>query len=322
MAPRIPSIPKTVDLTGQSVLVTGSNTGIGFENARQFLRLKASPVYLAVRSSTRGEAAKKLLLEDTIVKSENPGAVVEICEVDLASFDSIAKFAAKFNGVKQLNIAVLNAGVSFFKYIPTSDGYETVLQVNYLSNALLATHLLPLLKAGAVASGKPSHLAFVSSNMQHMTSFKKTSIKPEENIIDWFNNKANFGLDRYNVSKLLLTGFTNEFASKVGSDQVIINSMCPGLVATNFDTNSPFILKYFMKGVRSLMARTPEEGARALTLAATTGPEGSGKYYSDGKETPPAAFLLTEEGKAFQKKLWDQTLERIQTLDPSSPPPV
>ncbi|EGX43538.1 hypothetical protein TWF173_008040 [Orbilia oligospora] len=322
MAPRIPSIPSSTDLSGQSALVTGSNTGIGFENARQFLQLKASPVYLAVRSVERGQEAKKLLLDDPEVKKKNPGAVVEIYQVDMASFDSVAAFAQKFSEVKKLNIAVLNAGVSFFKYIPTSDGYETVLQVNYLSNALLATHLLPLLKAGAAASGKPSHLAFVSSNMQHMTSLKKNTIKPNENIIDWFNNRANFGMDRYNVSKLLLTGFTNELASKIDSSQVVINSMCPGLVATNFDTNSPWYLKYLMKGVRSLMARTPSEGARALTLAAITGTEGNGKYYSDGKETPSAALLLTEDGKAFQKKLWDQTLERIQQLDPTSPPPI
>ncbi|KAK6361725.1 hypothetical protein TWF730_005439 [Orbilia blumenaviensis] len=319
MAPRIPNIPSTVDLTGQSVLVTGSNTGIGFENARQFLELKASPVYLGVRNLEKGDEAMTALRNDPKIKKVNPNAVIKLYQVDMASFDSVAAFAKKFSEVEKLNIAVLNAGVSFFKYIPTGDGYETVLQVNYVSNALLATHLLPLLKAGAVASGKPSHLAFVSSNMQHLTSFKKNSIKPDENIIDWFNNKANFGMDRYNVSKLLLTSFTNELASKVDPNQVIVNSMCPGLVATNFDTNSPFILKYFMKGVRSLMARTPYEGARALTLAATTGPEGNGKYYSDGKETPPAAFLATDEGKQFQKKLWNQTLERLQQLDPTSP---
>lgn len=320
MAPRLPNIPSSTDLTGQSVLVTGSNTGIGFENARQFLELKASPVYLGVRSVEKGEEAKKQLLSDPNIKKKNPDAVIEVYQVDLASFDSVAAFAKKFSEVKTLNIAVLNAGVSFFKYVPTTDGYETVLQVNYLSNALLAAHLLPLLKAGAAASGKPSHLSFVSSKMQNLTSLKPNSIKPEENIVDWFNNKANFGMDRYNVSKLLLTGFTNELASKVDANQVVVNSMCPGLVATNFDTNSPFVLKYFMKGVRSLMARTPSEGARALTLAATTGAEGNGKFYSDGKETPPAPFLSTGDGKKFQKKLWDQTLERLQKVDPTSPP--
>ncbi|KAK6534380.1 hypothetical protein TWF281_005703 [Arthrobotrys megalospora] len=319
MAPTLPRVPSSTDLSGQSVLITGSNTGIGFENARQFLELKASPVYLGVRSVEKGEEAKKQLLNDPNVKKNNPDAVVEVYQVDLASFDSVASFAKRFSEVKKLNIAVLNAGLSFFKYVPTSDGYETVLQVNYLSNSLLAAHLLPLLKAGAAASGKPSHLAFVSSKMQNLTSLKKDSIKPDENIVDWFNNKANFGMDRYNVSKLLLTGFTNELASKVDGNQVIINSMCPGLVATNFDTNSPFILKYFMKGVRSLMARTPSEGARALTLAAVTGAEGNGKFYSDGKETPPAPFLSTEDGKKFQKKLWDQTLERLQTVDPTVP---
>ncbi|KAF3935176.1 hypothetical protein ABW20_dc0108670 [Dactylellina cionopaga] len=322
MAPSLPQIPSSVDLTGFSVLVTGSNTGIGFENARQFLELKASPVYLGVRSIERGEEARAQLLNDPNVKKKNPDAIVKVYQVDLASFDSVAAFAKKFSEVKTLNIAVLNAGVSFFRYVPTVDECETVFQVNYLSNALLAAHLLPLLKSGASATGKPSHLAFVSSKMQNLTALKKDSISPQENIIDWFNNKSNMGLDRYNVSKLLVTAFANELASKVeaAEEKVIVNSMCPGLVATNFDTNSPLLLKYLMKTVRSVMARTPSEGARALTLAAVTGVEGNGKYYSDGKDTPPAPYLLTEEGKAFQKKLWGQTIERLQKVDSTLPP--
>ncbi|KAF3904984.1 hypothetical protein AA313_de0201432 [Arthrobotrys entomopaga] len=322
MAPRLPQLPSSTDLSGLSVLVTGSNTGIGLENARQFLTLKASPVYLGVRNIEKGEEAKAQLLNDPIVKEKNPDAVVEIYLLDLASFESVKAFAKRFSEIKTLNIAVLNAGVSFFRYVPSGDGYETVFQVNYLSNAFLAIYLLPLLKAGASASGTPSHLAFVSSKMQNLTALKKDSIGPQENIIDWFNQKSNFGMDRYNVSKLLVTAFANELASKANPDktEVIVNSMCPGLVATNFDTNSPFLLKYFMKGLRSLIARTPSEGARALTLATLTGPDGNGKYYSDGKETPIAPFLSTDEGKVFQKRLWDQTLERLQKVDSNLPP--
>ncbi|KAK6544875.1 hypothetical protein TWF694_001555 [Orbilia ellipsospora] len=321
MAPHLPQLPSSTDLSGLSVLVTGSNTGIGLESARQFLTLKASPVYFGVRNIEKGEEAKAQLLNDPTIKEKNPDAVVEVYQLDLASFESVTAFAKKFNEVKTLNIAVLNAGVSFFRYVPTVDGCETVFQVNYLSNALLAVYLLPLLRAGASASGTPSHLAFVSSKMQNLTSLKKGSIGPDENIIDWFNQKSNFGMDRYNVSKLLVTAFTTELASKANTDkaEVIVNSMCPGLVATNFDTNSPFILKYFMKGLRSLIARTPSEGARALTLATLTGADGNGKYYSDGKETPIAPFLSTDEGRAFQERLWDQTLERLKQVDSNLP---
>ncbi|KAF3941783.1 hypothetical protein ABW19_dt0204599 [Dactylella cylindrospora] len=320
MAP-LPEIPSSTNLAGYSALITGSNTGIGFENARQYLQLGVSPVYLAVRNVDKGEQAKRELLSDQVVKRNNPDAVVQIYPVDLASFESIKTFATKFTEeVKQLNILVLNAGVSYMKFVPTKDGGESTFQVNYLSNTLLASYLLPILKASAASSGKPSHLAFVSSSMQNVGGFGTRKVIPEDkNIIEYFNDKSNMALDRYNVSKLLITAYTNELASHVNSDEVIINSMCPGLVATNFDANSPFWLKSIMKIVRTFAARSASDGARALTLATLTGPEGSGKFYSNGKVTPPAAYLATEDGKKFQKKLWAQTQEQLLKIDPTVP---
>ncbi|KAF3920741.1 hypothetical protein ABW20_dc0100165 [Dactylellina cionopaga] len=293
MAPKIPDIPTDVNLIGYSVLVTGGNAGIGFENARQYLQMSASPLYLAIH----------------------------IYQVDLSSFDSVTSFTKKFfEEVRSLNIAVLNAGLTVLKYIPTTDGMETTFQVNYLSNAMVATYLIPLLISTATPTGKQSHLTFVSSKMQTVGSFGTKKIIPEDkNIIDWFNDKENMGLDRYNVSKLLVTAYANEIASRVDAHQVVVNSMCPGLVQSGLDNNLPVLLKYAMKFVRSVVARTSSEGARAVTLATLVDTEGNGKFYTDGIITPPASFLSTEAGRAFQKRLWDQTQERLRSLDSSIP---
>ncbi|KAK6332228.1 hypothetical protein TWF696_002949 [Orbilia brochopaga] len=321
MAPRLPDIPSDADFTGYSILVIGATAGIGLENARQYLQLNVSTLYLGVRNLEKGERVKKELLDDPVVKQKNPHADVQIYQVDLASFASIKSFSEKFlEEVKALNIAVLNAGVALLNYIPTTDGLETTFQVNYLSNALVATYLVPLLTSTAKSSGKLSHLAFVSSMMQNVGGFGTKKVIPqEENILDWFSGPTNHALDRYNVTKLLVTAFANELASHINADYIIVNSMCPGLVQTGLDDNMPFFIRYPMKIIRSFAGRSPSEGARALTLATLVGWEGNGKFYSDGHLTPPAAFLSTTEGQKFQRRLWQQTQERLQTIDPNVP---
>ncbi|KAJ6259422.1 hypothetical protein Dda_6324 [Drechslerella dactyloides] len=288
MAPKLPNIPTSADFTGYSILIIGATAGIGLENARQYLQLGVSTLYLGVRNVEKGEQVKRVLLDDPIVKLKNPHAVVQIYEVDLASLASVASFSRKFpEEVKTLNIAVLNAGVALLNYVQTIDGMETTFQVNYLSNAWIATSLVPLLTSSAAASGKLSHLAFVSSMMQNVGGFgTRKTVPQEENIIDWFSSQNNHGLDRYNVTKLLLTAYANELASRINADQVVVNSMCPGLVQTDLDNNMPFFIKYPMKVLRSFAGRSPSEGARALTLATLTGRDGNGKFYSDGHVTP------------------------------------
>ncbi|EWC45492.1 hypothetical protein DRE_00891 [Drechslerella stenobrocha 248] len=288
MAPRVPDIPAGTDLTGYSVFITGATAGIGLETARLYLRMNASPVYLGIRNLEKGKQIQQKLLEDKVIKQNNPNADVRLYRLDLASLESVKSFAKGFLAeVKSLDIAVLNAGVVFFNYVPTIDRMETTFQVNYLSNALLASYLVPLLTSTAVSTGKLAHLAFVSSEMQKVGSFGTKTVIPEnENIIDWFNDKANHGMDRYNVSKLLLTAYANEIASQVDSRQIVVNSMCPGFVYTSLDDNLPFYAKYLVKGFRYMTAKTPVEGARAVALATLTGPDGSGKFYANGKVSP------------------------------------
>ncbi|KAF3911343.1 hypothetical protein ABW21_db0208927 [Orbilia brochopaga] len=287
MAPRLPDIPTDTDFTGYKILIIGATAGIGLENARQYLQLNVATLYLGVRSIEKGELVKRELLEDPIVKQKNPHADIRLYEVDLASLKSVESFSKKFfEEVHTLNIAVLNAGVALLSYTPTIDGLETTYQVNYLSNALIATYLAPLLTSSAKSSGKLAYLAFVSSMMQNVGGFgTKKVISPEENILDWLGGPTNHAMDRYNITKLLITAYANEMASRIDSDYLVVNSMCPGLVQTGIDNNMPFFIKYPMKLIRSFAGRSPSEGARALTLATLVGREGNGKFYSDANVT-------------------------------------
>ncbi|KAK6544869.1 hypothetical protein TWF694_001549 [Orbilia ellipsospora] len=320
MMPKVPAFPPNLDFTGHSILVTGANSGLGFASALHYLQLKASTLYLLVRSLEKGEQAKKELLADPLVQKNNPKADIHIYQVDLASLDSLRSFSKKFfNEVQALNVAVLNAGVGYFNYNPTIDKMESTFQVNYLSNAILTSYLVPILKQSALTTGRPSHLTIVSSMMQNRTSFGENTIPQSESVFDWFNDPKNMGVSRYGQSKILATAYANEAASRVDPAQVVVNSMCPGFVKTGFDVNSPGFIKYPMKILRSLLARSTEEGARAIVLATITGPEGSGKFFTDGAVTPPASFLLTSEGQKFQKRMWDETQERLRAVDLNLP---
>lgn len=92
---------------GQTIIVTGSNTGLGLEAAKHFTRLGAEKIIVAVRNLGKGEAAKK-----TIEESTQRLDVVEVWSVDLSSHESIKQFAKKVERLKRLDALVENAGVA------------------------------------------------------------------------------------------------------------------------------------------------------------------------------------------------------------------
>jgi NAD(P)-dependent dehydrogenase (short-subunit alcohol dehydrogenase family) len=96
----------TKKFTSQTIIVTGSNIGLGLEAARHFVRLDAAKVILAVRTLSKGEAAKA-----SIEGSEKRLGVVEVWELDLASYASVKAFAGKAKALERLDIVVENAAM-------------------------------------------------------------------------------------------------------------------------------------------------------------------------------------------------------------------
>jgi NAD(P)-dependent dehydrogenase (short-subunit alcohol dehydrogenase family) len=97
---------------GKTVIVTGSNVGLGLEAARHFARLGASKVILAVRSTSKGEEAQRDIEKSTGVKN-----VFEVWQLDMSSYQSVLDFAARAEKeLERLDIVVLNAGISAGKF--------------------------------------------------------------------------------------------------------------------------------------------------------------------------------------------------------------
>ena len=114
--------------TGQTVIVTGANVGLGLEAARHLTRLNAEKVILAVRSLDKGEAAKKSIEETTGRKG-----VVEVWQLDLSSYESVKQFIKRAEGLKRLDAIVENAGIATETYRLTEGNESTITTVSDLN---------------------------------------------------------------------------------------------------------------------------------------------------------------------------------------------
>ncbi|XP_030839711.1 retinol dehydrogenase 12-like [Strongylocentrotus purpuratus] len=146
-----------VDLTQKTVIVTGANTGIGYETAKTLAQLGAK-VIVACRSEAKAnEAMERMKMEHSEEKADDKKSKVEIkandldvefMTLDLSSIASTMSFVEEFKAKGlPLHILVCNAGMAYGGEVKTADGFELHFQVNYLSHFLLTLHLLPVLKA-------------------------------------------------------------------------------------------------------------------------------------------------------------------------------
>ncbi|CCD45172.1 hypothetical protein QC760_006064 [Botrytis cinerea] len=145
---------------GKTIIITGGNTGLGFEAAKYYLKLKASRVILACRSLEKADKAK-LELEQSFPIS---GHIVETWQVDLSSYASVIQFYEKARSLPRLDVLLLNAGIMTKEYRVAEDN-ESTITVNVISTFLMAFLLMSKLKETASFFGTTPHLTVVSSDL-------------------------------------------------------------------------------------------------------------------------------------------------------------
>lgn len=127
------------DLTGKVIIVTGANSGIGFEAAKAFSR-KGAQTILACRNMDKAKSAMAQ------IKEEIPDAAVDIMQLDLASLASVQQFADTFKAnYERLDVLVNNGGIMWRPYATTEDGFESHFATNHLGHFALTGHLLDIL---------------------------------------------------------------------------------------------------------------------------------------------------------------------------------
>ncbi|KAJ5902568.1 Short-chain dehydrogenase/reductase SDR [Penicillium taxi] len=300
-----PSYP-TQSFEGQTVLVSGSNVGLGLEATRHVVRLGAAKVIMAVRNVKAGEAAK-----EDIEKSTGRN-VCEVWEMDLASHSSVLAFGERISQLPRLDAAIMNAALATnnFELVGT---YEKTITVNVINTLLLSLLILPTLKATKMQfpSSQP-HLSLVVSEVHGWVDFPEWKAdEPLKVISDPATAKMT---DRYPLSKLLEVLLVQELAGRVKGSEVIITMVNPGLCHSALAREAGIglaVMKFFM-------ARTTEIGSRTLIAGISTGIEGHGAYMSDGYtcNTNLSPFVRSEEGRQAREKLWGQVTTILEGYKP------
>ncbi|GAB7360270.1 hypothetical protein MBLNU230_g8029t2 [Neophaeotheca triangularis] len=161
----IPEFPNS--FSKQTVIVTGSNTGLGLEAARHIAHQGATKVILAVRDTTKGETARQ-----DIVANGAGETAVEVWQLDMASPDSIKAFTQRASKLDRLDAACLNAGMASREW-RTFDGVEATVATNLAGTMLLACLLLPILQASARETGLSGRLSFVGSDVVFVADLRE-----------------------------------------------------------------------------------------------------------------------------------------------------
>ncbi|KAE8337308.1 hypothetical protein BDV24DRAFT_140255 [Aspergillus arachidicola] len=311
-----PSYPES-SFADQTVIVTGSNTGLGLEAARHFYRLNCARLILAVRTVTKGQTAKEEII-DSVKHRSDPDAI-KIWELDQSSTASTLAFADRVKReLPRVDVLVANAGINPSNWVVT-EGYEQAVQVNVLNTFLLALSLLPKLNETKEAFPESHpHLVIVSSEAHRLTNF------PEINAPDLYaklNEREAFSQQpRYQVTKLIEVLFTRELVARLESEiasapSVIINIVNPGLCSSNLDRSGsepPLTVRI----MRRILDRTTEVGGRTFVLAAAAPPTSHGEFQSDGVNQDVESWIYTDLGRRAQEKVFDQTLKILEARKP------
>ncbi|KAF3480834.1 uncharacterized protein GIQ15_06181 [Arthroderma uncinatum] len=294
---RLP-VPKH-DFTGQTIVITGGNAGLGLEAARYFLKLNASEVVLGVRTLSKGEKAVQ-----NLEKSTGRAGLIRVFQIDMENSVSVREFAAAVSKLPRVDVLLLNAGKMEQKfYIAEED--ESTITVNVVNTMLLALLLLPKLRSSAVDSGSIPRLCIVASDRHVMTNLPQWKTP---NTFATLRKETRSGPDdRYYVSKLLqvlcMRALAADTAAK--SPRVVVNAFTPGYCLTGL-VNKMTGLWGLQLQIMKILARTAEEGSRTLIHAASLGWEGHGQYLNDCKidERALSKFVKSvEEGLISNGKM-------------------
>ncbi|XP_059144159.1 WW domain-containing oxidoreductase-like [Physella acuta] len=202
------------DMTGKYVLITGANSGIGFETARS-LALHGATVVMACRNTQSAHDGRAKIIQ------EMPSAKVEVMHVDLASLKSVKHLAESYEEKGwPLHILILNAAVFALGFSMTEDNLETTFQVNHLSHFYLTKLLVNTMMRSA-----PARIIIVSSESHRFSDLKETNVTPEK-----LSPKGNsyWHMSAYNNSKLCNILFTSELNYRLSPHGIVANAVHPG----------------------------------------------------------------------------------------------
>ena len=278
------------DQTGRTAIVTGANTGLGYETAAA-LAAKGAHVVLAVRNLEKGNDAVRR------IEAATPGADVELQRLDLSSLASVREAAEELRSKNErIDLLINNAGVMYpSPRQTTADGFELQFGTNHLGHfaltGLLLENLLPV---------DGSRIVTVASNAHKQ--------RGEIHFDDLQWERSYDRVAAYGQSKLANLMFTYELQRRLAAKgaPTIAVAAHPGLSSTDLMRHLPAPLRPFIP----LVAQSPARGALPTLMAATVpgvrggqyyGPDGLGEWRGDPKLVQSNRKSHDE---AVQDRLW------------------
>ncbi|XXK31166.1 oxidoreductase [Rhodobacteraceae bacterium nBUS_24] len=282
------------DLSTKTYVITGSNSGIGFEAAR-LLGERSAKIIMACRSINKGEKARDKLKETCT-------GDVDLVQIDLSDLSSVRKGAdeirARANSIDGL---VNNAGIMMTPQEKTVDGFDLQMGANHLGHFLLTGLLLDKVEA---ANGR----IVVLSSIAH----KGGAL----DLDDFMSDRKYSPTRAYTQSKLanLMFAFELDRRLQAAGSKAICIACHPGYTDTNLQSTGPTgFLKVFWSTMNKLAAQGLEAGATPTVLAAAGKEAKRGAYYGPGRfgDTRGSISDANVSGHALdqdkQKRLWEKS---------------
>lgn len=287
------NIDKITSQKGRLAIVTGANTGLGFETALALAK-KEMKVIMACRNMVKAEKAKHHILRKL------PNANLEIMQIDLNSLKSVRDFAVNFLAkYNHLDVLINNAGIMVPPYHKTEDGFESQMASNYFGHFLL-TGLL----SGAIEKTLNSRIVSVAS-----IAHKQGKI----NFDDLNFEKKYSPMEAYKQSKLACLMFAYELQRRLKKANFKTLSVAahPGVSITDIGRNVPRWIYNIALPFMPLITHTPDKGAEPIVYAALGtgvhggdyfGPKGFLEMFGKTGKADSTPLALNEE---IAKQLWD-----------------
>ncbi|WP_136716827.1 oxidoreductase [Halorientalis salina] len=292
------------DLSGKTVIVTGANSGLGFEGAKQFAASGAT-VVLACRSPDRGEEAAEEIRRSVY------DATLDVRKLDLADLSSVESFATAFLAdYDELHVLCNNAGVMAIPRGETADGFETQFGVNHLGHFALTGHLIDVIRDTPTFS----RVVTQSSGLHERGDIDLSDLQSEAEYDKW---------DAYAQSKLANLLFAFELDTRLnhaGVENAISVGCHPGYADTNLQRRGPeasgsTLRLWLMKAANAVLAQDAARGAFPMLYAATAPDVAGGEYIGPsgfmnmrGAPAPDTASRKARD-RDLAIQLWDRSVE-------------
>ena len=290
------TISQIPNLEGKTIIVTGGNSGLGYQEVKEFSK-KGAEVIMACRSVKKGETAK------AEIKSENPAAKIKVMQLDLSDLSSVKSFAAEFNkSYSQLNILINNAGIMMTPYSKTKDGIELQQGTNHFGHFALTALVLNKLKAST------------KSRVVNVSSLAHKQGKMDFGNLLYEGGKSYSPMSAYSRSKLENLLFTFELQRYFETNKIdcITTVAHPGVSDTNLFNGivNKTIQKIFMPIFKAFVQPASMGALPIMRAAVDESAKGANFYGPDGfSQVKGYPKVVKADNHAYKlddaKKLWE-----------------